>query len=178
MDADIQQVLFDKHVIAAKVEELGQQIERDYKGKETIAVCILNGSCVFFVDLMRAVRLPITFDFMSISSYGNSRESSGVVQIIKDLDNNIEGKHVLIIEDIMDTGRTLAFLKGLLRARNPSSFRVCCLLDKPSRRVAPIQPDYCGFTIPDEFVVGYGLDFADRYRNLPYIGVLKPEVYV
>ncbi len=177
MHNDIERIFFEKEDIAAKVHELGKLIELDYKDKDAVAICILKGACVFFADLMRAVHLPIAFDFMAISSYGNSRKSSGVVQIIKDLDNNIEGKHVLIVEDIMDSGQTLAYLKELLQSRNPLSLRVCCLLDKPSRRVAPIEPDYCGFTIPDEFVVGYGLDFAERYRNLPYVGVLKPDVY-
>ena len=177
MKDDMQTVLYSAEDIATKVRELGQKITQDYQDKDTIAVCILKGSIVFFADLMREVDLPIAMDFMSISSYGNSRQSSGVVQIVKDMDNNITGKHVLIIEDIMDSGQTLSFLRELLDAREPLSLRVCCLLDKPSRRVADIQPDYCGFEIPDEFVVGYGLDYAENYRNLPYIGILKPSVY-
>lgn len=177
MRKDIEYIMHDADTIAAKVREMGEQISRDYLGKELIAVCILKGSMMFYADLLREIKIPLMADFMSISSYGNSRKSSGVVQIVKDLDNNIENKDVLIIEDIMDSGQTLAFLMELLQARDPISLKVCCLLDKPSRRVAEVQPDYCGFEIPDEFVVGYGLDFAEYYRNLPYIGVLKPSVY-
>ncbi len=177
MHNEIERTLLSEEEIEAKVRELGERISRDYQGKEVIAVCILKGAVVFFADLMRQIDLPLALDFMSISSYGNSRQSSGVVQIVKDMDNNITGKHVLIVEDIMDSGQTLFYLKELLMARDPLSFKVCCLLDKPSRRVAAIEPDYCGFQIPDEFVVGYGLDFAERHRNLPYVGILKPETY-
>lgn len=177
MRKDIEYVMHDAEAIAAKVREMGELISRDYLGKELVAVCILKGSMMFYADLLREIKIPLMADFMSISSYGNSRKSSGVVQIVKDLDNNIAGKDVLIIEDIMDSGQTLAFLMELLQARDPISLKICCLLDKPSRRVAAVQPDYCGFEIPDEFVVGYGLDFAEYYRNLPYIGVLKPSVY-
>lgn len=177
MRKDIDHIMYDEEAIAAKVRELGERISEDYVGKDLVAVCILKGSLMFYADLARQIKIPLICDFMSISSYGNSRKSSGVVQIVKDMDNNIEGKDVLIIEDIMDSGQTLAFLMELLHARDPLSLRVCCLLDKPSRRIADVQPDYCGFEIPDEFVVGYGLDFAERYRNLPYIGVLKPAVY-
>lgn len=177
MRKDMDFVLYEADVIAEKVRELGAEITRDYQGRDMIAVCILKGSLMFYADLLRCVDLPVVADFMAISSYGNSRKSSGVVQIQKDLDNNIEGRDVLIVEDIMDSGQTLAFLCELLQARDPLSLRICCLLDKPSRRVADVQPDYRGFEIPDEFVVGYGLDFAELYRNLPYIGVLKPSIY-
>lgn len=177
MRKDMDFILYEAEEIAPKVAELGEKITLDYQGRDLIAVCILKGSLMFYADLLREIKLPLVVDFMAISSYGNSRKSSGVVQIVKDMDNNISDKDVLIVEDIMDSGQTLAFLMELLQARDPLSLRVCCLLDKPSRRIAPVQPDYCGFEIPDEFVVGYGLDFAERYRNLPYIGVLKPSVY-
>lgn len=178
MDADMKQVFFDAETIQKRVVEMGKQIEDDYRGKELVAVCILKGAVLFFSDLLRQINLPLSMDFMSISSYGNSRKSSGVVQIVKDLDNNIAGKHVLIVEDIMDSGQTLSFLKELLAARDPLSLKVACLLDKPSRRVADIQPDYYGFEVPDEFVVGYGLDYLEEYRNLPYVGILRPEIYM
>ena len=177
MHKDIAKILISEDKIAQKVKELGEQITRDYAGEEFIAICILKGSVVFFADLTRQMDTFMTMDFMSISSYGNSRKSSGVVQIRKDLDHNISDEHVLVVEDIMDSGQTLAYLKELLEARGPKSIKICSLLDKPSRRVANIQPDYCGFVIPDEFVVGYGLDYAERYRNLKYIGVLKPSIY-
>lgn len=177
MHGDIERVLLSKEDIARRVVELGRQIQRDYAEADLVAICILKGSIVFFSDLMRAIDKNVLMDFMSISSYGNSRQSSGVVQIRKDLDENIDSRDVLIVEDIMDSGQTLAFLKEMLSARNPKSLHICTLLDKPSCRIAPIEPDYCGFTIPNEFVVGYGLDYAEKYRNLAYIGVLKPEIY-
>ena len=178
MHDDISKVLVSKEVLRTKVKELGERITADYEdAQELVVVCILKGAVVFFADLIRNINRHVQLDFMSISSYGNSRSSSGVVQIRKDLEINISGKDVLIIEDIMDSGQTLAYLKEMLQARDPRSLRICALLDKPSRRVADIQPDYFGFVIPDEFVVGYGLDYAEKYRNLDYIGVLKPEVY-
>jgi len=175
---DIQRILISKEEISAKVKELADRITKDYEDSDSlVVVCILKGASVFFADLIRKINRQVQIDFMSISSYGNSRSSSGVVQIRKDLDINIFGKDVLIVEDIMDSGQTLAYLTEMLSARDPSSLKICALLDKPERRVADIQPDYCGFEIPDEFVVGYGLDYAEKYRNLEYIGVLKPELY-
>jgi len=175
---DIEKVLLSKEEISAKVKELADRITEDYEDSDSlVVVCILKGASVFFADLIRKINRQVQIDFMSISSYGNSRSSSGVVQIRKDLDINIFGKDVLIIEDIMDSGQTLAYLTEMLSARDPSSLKICALLDKPERRVADIQPDYCGFEIPDEFVVGYGLDYSEKYRNLEYIGVLKPELY-
>lgn len=178
MHDDIQRILISKEEISAKVKELADRITKDYEDSDSlVVVCILKGASVFFADLIRKINRQVQIDFMSISSYGNSRSSSGVVQIRKDLDINIFGKDVLIVEDIMDSGQTLAYLTEMLSARDPSSLKICALLDKPERRVADIQPDYCGFEIPDEFVVGYGLDYAEKYRNLEYIGVLKPELY-
>jgi hypoxanthine phosphoribosyltransferase len=175
---DIKSILLSKEEISAKVKELADRITKDYEDSDSlVVVCILKGASVFFADLIRKINRQVQIDFMSISSYGNSRSSSGVVQIRKDLDINIFGKDVLIVEDIMDSGQTLAYLCEMLSARDPSSLKICSLLDKPERRIADIQPDYCGFEIPDEFVVGYGLDYAEKYRNLEYIGVLKPELY-
>ena len=178
MHEDIAKVLLSKETIKVRVRELADRIMEDYEqSEELVVVCILKGASVFFADLIRNLNRQVGIDFMSISSYGNSRASSGVVQIRKDLDINIRDRDVLIIEDIMDSGQTLFYLKEMLGARAPRSLKICALLDKPERRVADIQPDYCGFEIPDEFVVGYGLDFAEKYRNLEYIGVLKPECY-
>lgn len=177
MHQDISKILIGKEAIADRVKELGLALTKDYSGKELIAVCILKGAVVFYADLLREIQLPLLMDFMSISSYGNSRKSSGIVQIRKDLDIDITDKHVLIIEDIMDSGQTLSYLLEMLSTREPASLRVCCMLDKPDRRIANIQPDYCGFVIPDEFVVGYGLDYDEKYRNLDFVGVLKPSVY-
>ncbi len=178
MHDDIERILLSKEEIKTKVKELADRITEDYEDSDSlVVVCILKGASVFFADLIRKINRQVQLDFMSISSYGDSRSSSGVVQIRKDLDINIYGKDVLIVEDIMDSGQTLAYLCEMLAARDPSSLKICALLDKPERRIADIQPDYCGFQIPDEFVVGYGLDFAEKYRNLEYIGVLKPELY-
>ena len=178
MHDEIAKVLLSRETIRAKVKELADRITEDYAdSRELVMVCILKGAVVFYADLIRGIDRQIQMDFMSISSYGNSRSSSGVVQIRKDLDINIQGKDVLIVEDIMDSGQTLCHLKELLMSREPASLKICALLDKPERRIADIQPDYCGFEIPDEFVVGYGLDYAEKYRNLEYIGVLKPEMY-
>ena len=164
--------------LKAKVAELGAQISRDYAGKNLVLVSILKGSVVFMADLMRAVSIPCNIDFMVVSSYGGSNTTtSGLVKIIKDLDGDLSGKDVLIVEDILDTGVTLSNLVPMLKMRNPNSVKICTILDKPSRRKADIQPDYEGFQVPDEFVVGYGLDYDEKYRNLPYVGVLKPEVY-
>lgn len=174
MHDDIKTVLVSEEELKAKVAELGAQISKDYEGKNLVLVSILKGSVVFMADLMRAVSIPCSIDFMVVSSYGGSNTvTSGLVKIIKDL----SGKDVLIVEDILDTGVTLSNLVPMLKMRNPNSVKICTILDKPSRRKADIQPDYEGFQVPDEFVVGYGLDYDEKYRNLPYVGVLKPEVY-
>ena len=178
MHDDIKTVLVSEEQLKAKVAELGAQISRDYAGKNLVLVSILKGSVVFMADLMRAVSIPCNIDFMVVSSYGGSNTtSSGLVKIIKDLDGDLSGKDVLIVEDILDTGVTLSNLVPMLKMRNPNSVKICTILDKPSRAKADIQPDYEGFQVPDEFVVGYGLDYDEKYRNLPYVGVLKPEVY-
>ena len=164
--------------IAEKVAQTGRQITEDYQDKNLLMVSVLKGSVVFMADLMRAVSIPCSIDFMVVSSYGGSNTTtSGLVKIIKDLDGDLSGKDVLIVEDILDTGVTLSNLVPMLKMRNPNSVKICTILDKPSRRKADIQPDYEGFQVPDEFVVGYGLDYDEKYRNLPYVGVLKPEVY-
>ena len=174
---DLDRVLFTEEEIAARVRELAGQITRDYAGKEVLAVCLLRGSAVFFADLVRKIDLPLIFDFMALSSYGGQAKSSGSVVVKKDLDTDLTGRHVLIVEDIIDTGRTLTCLKQLLAHRGAASVKICALLDKYSRRVVPIEADYKGFDCEDEFVVGFGLDYAERYRNLPYIGILKRSVY-
>lgn len=177
MHKDLAYVLLEEEAIQKRVKELGRQITRDYEGKELVLIGILKGAVVFFSDLIRHVELPMSMDFMAISSYGNATKSAGVVRILKDLDKDIVGKHIIIVEDIVDSGLTLSFLKENLVSRGAASLRICALLDKPERRKVDIKADYQGFTIPDAFVVGYGLDYAERYRNLPYIGVLKPEIY-
>ena len=177
MHSDIEKVLFSEQQIEEIVSRLGAEISRDYQGKNLLLVGILKGSVVFMADLMREIDLPCNIDFMAVSSYGSGTKSSGVVKIIKDLDQSIEGKDLLIVEDILDSGMTLSYLSNLLRQRNVSSIRIATLLDKPERRVADVKADYFCFTVPDEFVVGYGLDFDQQYRHLPYIGVLKPEIY-
>ena len=178
MDEDILKVLVTEEQLKAKVQELGEQITRDYEGKNLLLVSILKGSVVFMADIMRAIKVPNAIDFMVVSSYGGANTTTtGLVKIIKDLDSDLTGKDVLIVEDILDTGVTLSNLVPMLKMRNPNSVKICTILDKPSRRKADIQPDYEGFQVPDEFVVGYGLDYDEKYRNLPYVGVLKPEVY-
>lgn len=178
MNQDIDHILVSEEELQQKVRELGLQISRDYEGRDLLLVAILKGSVAFMADLMRAISLPCTIDFMVVSSYGGANTSStGLVKIVKDLDQDLTGKDVLIVEDILDTGITLSNLVPMLRLRNPNSVRLCTILSKPSRRKADIEPDYLGFEVPDEFVVGYGLDFDEKYRNLPYVGVLKPEVY-
>ncbi len=171
------ELLLTREQIAARVRELGEQITKDYAGKELTVICILKGAVVFFVDLIREIDLPLAMDFMAISSYGAATKSSGVVRILKDLDKPVNGKDVLIVEDIVDSGMTLSFLRDNLKSRGVASLRIATLLDKPERRVVPLHVDYCGFNIPDGFVVGYGLDYAEKYRNLPDIGILCPEVY-
>ena len=177
MHQAVEKILFSQEQLQARVRELGAQITRDYAGKEVAVAAILRGSYVFMADLTRAIELPITVDFMSVSSYGSGTSSSGQVEIKKDLSDPIEGKELLIVEDILDSGNTLYYLSDVLRARKPASIRICTLLDKPDRRAKPIRADYVGFAIPDAFVVGYGLDYDEKYRNLPYIGILKPSVY-
>ena len=179
MHPDVKEILYTEEQLKQCVAQLGAQITRDYAGKEQdlVLVAILRGSYMFMADLSRAVELPLQIDFMSVSSYGKGTTSSGQVRIIKDLSDPIEGKNVILVEDILDSGNTLYYLTEVLQARKPASIKVCTLLDKPERRVKPIKADYSGFAVPDAFVVGYGLDYAERYRNLPYIGVLKPSVY-
>ena len=177
MDQDIQEVLYSQEYLAGVVKELGRRISEDYKGKNLLMVSVLKGSVVFMADLMRAITIPCNIDFMSVSSYGSGVKTSGVVKIIKDLDINLEGKDLLLVEDILDSGMTLSYIREMLQQRNPSSIRLCTLFDKPERRSVDIQADYSGICVPDEFIVGYGLDYDEKYRNLPYVGVLKPEVY-
>ncbi|MFP4435896.1 MAG: hypoxanthine phosphoribosyltransferase [Chloroflexaceae bacterium] len=179
MHTDIDRILITAEEIQARVRELGEQINRDYNAQDDLLLLgVLKGCVVFIVDLMHAIERYLAIDFIAISSYGQSTESSGVVRLLKDLESDIAGRHVLIIEDIIDSGLTLAYLRSQLLRRNPASLRICALLNKPERRTADVEVEYLGFDIPNEFVVGYGLDFAERYRNLPYIGILKPEVYV
>lgn len=177
MRDDIEKVLLSEEEIAAKVKELGAQITRDYQGKNLMMVSVLKGSVVFMADLMRAIDLPCRIDFMCVSSYGSGTSSTGVVKIIKDLDIDLHNVDLLIVEDILDSGKTLHYITKLLSERGTASIRIATLLDKPERRVVPLSPDYCCFSVPDEFVVGYGLDYDEKYRNLPYIGVLKRSVY-
>ena len=174
---DVARVLITERELQNRIAELGEQISQDYKGRPLLLVAVLKGSVMFLADLMRAIRIPHAIDFMATSSYGDAVESSGVVRILKDLDEPIEGKDVLLVEDIVDTGRTLDYLLRILEERRPRSLRVCTLLDKRERREIEVPIDYVGFEIPNEFVIGYGLDYAQLYRNLPFIGVLKPEVY-
>ena len=177
MHNDVERVLFTAEELKTRVAELGAQITADYQGKSPVVISVLRGSYIFMADLTRSIDLPCTVDFMAVSSYGSGTSSSGHVRIIKDLVDSVEGKDVLVVEDILDSGNTLSYLLDMLQARTPASIKLCTLLDKPERRVRDIHADYTGFTVPDYFVVGYGLDYAERYRNLPYIGILKPEVY-
>ena len=175
---DVAEVLVTEEQLRAKVAELGARLSREYEGRPLVLVSVLKGSLPFMADLMRAMSIPLQIDLMEVSSYGgNATESSGLVRILKDLSASIEGKDVLIVEDIIDTGLTLNYLLRYLRGKNPRSLRICALLDKPARRLVDIPIDHVGFTIPDRFVVGYGLDYGEIYRNLPFVGVLKPEVY-
>lgn len=177
MNKDIKKILIEEKELQAKVAELGAKITEDYKGKDLLIVCVLKGAVVFTSDLMREIKLPLDIDFMAISSYGANTESSGVVRILKDLNTGIDGRHVLIVEDIIDSGLTLAYLAENLKSRHPASVEICTILDKRERRIAELDIKYTGFVVPDEFVVGYGLDYAEKYRNLPYIAVLKEEIY-
>ena len=170
-------VLLSEKEVDDRIQAIGEQISRDYAGKQVHLICVLKGGSFFLCELAKRITVPVSLDFMSVSSYGSETKSSGVVKIIKDLDGDLSGKDVLIVEDILDTGVTLSNLVPMLKMRNPNSVKICTILDKPSRRKADIAPDYEGFAVPDEFVVGYGLDYDEKYRNLPYIGVLKPSVY-
>ena len=177
MNDDILRVLYSEEELEAKCAELGAQISKDYEGKNLLLVSVLKGAVVFMTDLMRHITVPCSIGFMVVSSYGSGVKTSGVVKIVKDLDADLAGKDLLIVEDILDTGMTLHYLKQLLQDRNPNSIRIATLLDKPERRRAAVRADYVGYQVPDEFVVGYGLDYDEKYRNLPYVGILKPEVY-
>ena len=178
MYADLKdELLITRDQIAVRVKEMGAEITRDFEGKDLTVICILKGAVTVFADMLRRIEIPCAIDFMAISSYGSSTKSSGVVRLLKDLDHDVLGRDVIIIEDIVDSGMTLSFLKENLLSRGAASLHIATLLDKPARREKPIKADYAGFVVPDEFVVGYGLDYAQQYRNMPYIGVLKPEVY-
>ncbi|MBQ7564376.1 MAG: hypoxanthine phosphoribosyltransferase [Lachnospiraceae bacterium] len=168
-------VLIEEDVVDKRIRELGEQISKDYEGKEVVLVSILRGSIFFTCELAKRITVPVYLDFISVSSYGMDTESSGVVKVIKDLDDSIRDKHVIVVEDIIDTGRTLNYLLGTLKARGPASLKLCAMLDKPDRRVVDVDIDYRGFEIPDKFIVGYGLDYAQKYRNLPYIGIIEFE---
>jgi hypoxanthine phosphoribosyltransferase len=169
--------LFSEEQIQEKVKELGRQIADDYRGRNPLVICVLKGAFIFMADLVKRIDIPLEIDFMAVSSYGNTTTSSGVVKIIKDLDTSVEGRDVLIVEDIIDSGLTLSYLIDVLERRNALSVKVVTLFDKPGRRTVGLEPDYKGFVIPDAFIVGYGLDYAERYRNLPYVGILKEAVY-
>ena len=165
--------LFSEEAVDARIRELGEQISKDYAGKEVHLICVLKGGSFFMCELAKRITVPVSLDFMSVSSYGGDTKSSGVVRIVKDLDEPLQGKHVLVVEDIVDSGRTLSYLLDMLRDRGPEDVKLCTLLDKPDRRVVDVKVDYTGFEIPDKFVVGYGLDYDQKYRNLPYIGVVN-----
>ncbi len=174
---DVETILLDEAALANRVHELGEEISKDFAGEEVMLVGILKGASIFLSDLIRQISLPAYIDYMMVSSYGNSAETSGVVRIIKDLEDDIEGKNVIIVEDIIDTGLTLAYLVQNLQSRHPKTLKICTLLDKPARRLREIEVDYKGFDVPDEFIIGYGIDYAEKYRNLPFVGILKREVY-
>ena len=177
-EQDIERVLFTEKAIAARVEQLGADLTAQLGDKRPVLVCVLKGASFFYIDLCRCMNCAIDMDFIAVSSYGASAKSTGVVRLIKDLDNNITGRHVIIVEDIIDSGSTLKLIVELFHARKPASIKICTLLDKPSGRKVDLEPDYACFTIPAAFVVGFGLDYEDYYRNLPYVGVLKPSVYL
>ncbi len=174
---DIGEILLSEEEIAEIVQNMGRQISEDYKGKNLLLVSVLKGSLVFMADLMRSITVPCSIDFLSVSSYGSGTVTSGEVRILKDLDASLEGKDLLIVEDILDSGVTLSYLLKTLSARKPASIRLCTFLDKPERRRVDIHADYIGASVPDKFIVGYGLDYAEKYRNVPFVGVLKPEIY-
>ena len=177
MEANISKILITEEEIKVKVKELGEMITRDYQEKDLLVICILKGAMVFMADLVREIKVPLDIDTMVVTSYGSSTKSSGVVRILKDLDESVEDRDLLIVEDIVDTGLTLKYLMDNIFSRGPRSVKICSFLDKPERRKVAITPDYKGYSIPDEFVVGYGLDYAEKYRNLPYVGVLDPKAY-
>ncbi len=177
MEQDIERVLYSEEALRERLQELGRDISRDYAGKEPVFIGVLKGSFVFMADLVRQVTIPCSLDFMAVSSYGAGTTSTGAVKIGKDLSENIEGRHVIIVEDILDSGNTLSYLMDYLGAHKPASLAIVTLFDKPSRRTKPVYPRYTGFTIEDEFIVGYGLDYAEKYRNLPYVGVLRRVIY-
>jgi len=177
MEEDIEKILITEEEIKKRVKELGQQISQDYQGKNLLVIGVLRGAVIFMADLVRWITVPIDLDFMAVSSYGAATRTSGVVRIQKDLDEDIRGRDVLLVEDIVDTGLTLSYLVKNLKSRAPASFEICALLNKKGKQRIPLNVKYLGFSIPDRFVVGYGLDYAQRYRNLPYVGILKPEVY-
>lgn len=166
-------VMLSEEEVDKRINEIGEQISKDFAGEEVHLVCVLRGGSFFMCELSKRISVPVTLDFMSVSSYGNDTKSSGVVKIVKDLDDSLDGKNVIVVEDVVDSGRTLSYLLEMLKKRGPKSLKLCTLLDKPDRRVVDVNVDYTGFEIPDEFVVGYGLDYAQRYRNLPYIGVVE-----
>ncbi|AAO34852.1 hypoxanthine phosphoribosyltransferase [Clostridium tetani] len=176
-EGDIKEVLYNEEELRKKIKEMGKKITEDYKGKDLILIGVLKGSVIFMADLMKEINIPCNMDFMAVSSYGNSSETSGVVRILKDLDFEIENRDVLIVEDIVDSGVTLRYLVDYLKGRKPASIEIVCLLNKEERRQSNIDVKYIGFDVPDYFLVGYGLDFAERYRNLPYVAILKEEVY-
>ncbi len=171
--AETIKIMFSEEEVAKRIEEMGKQISEDYAGKQVHLICVLKGGVFFMCELAKRISVPVSLDFMSVSSYGDGTSSSGVVKIAKDLDESLEGKHVIVVEDIIDSGRTLSYLLEILAKRHPASMKLCTLLDKPDRRVRKVDVDYTGFEIPDEFVVGYGLDYAQKYRNLPYIGIVE-----
>ena len=177
MHPDVDSILISEEQIKKRIQELAVKLDKEYEGKRPLMVSILKGSVMFYADLLRAMSIPVEMDFMAISSYGAGAKSSGEVKLIKDLDRKIEGRDVVIVEDIIDSGYTLSYLKRMLYSRKPASVKICALLDKYARRVVPIEADFKGCDIEDEFVIGYGLDYAERYRNLPYIGILKRSVY-
>ncbi|WNR44786.1 hypoxanthine phosphoribosyltransferase [Paenibacillus roseipurpureus] len=177
MYSDIQEVLYSEEQIQGKIKELGDLLSAEYEGKNPLVICVLKGAFIFMADLVKQIRVPLEIDFMAVSSYGQSTKSSGVVKIIKDLDVPVEGRHILIVEDIIDSGLTLSYLIDVLERRNAKTIAVVALFNKPARRTVELEPDYAGYVLPDEFVVGYGLDYAEKYRNLPFIGILKPEIY-
>lgn len=177
MQNDIKEILYTSEQIQEKVKEMGELLTRDFEGRNPLVICILKGAFIFMADLVKELRIPLEIDFMAISSYGQSTISSGVVKIIKDLDVSVEGRDVLIVEDIIDSGLTLSYLIDVLERRNAKSVTIATIFDKPARRTVELEADYKGFVLPDAFVVGYGLDYAEKYRNLPFIGILKPEVY-
>ncbi|MBW9172928.1 hypoxanthine phosphoribosyltransferase [Clostridium estertheticum] len=177
MNNDIKEVLYNEDQLRDKIRQMGEKVSKDYYGKDLILIGILKGSVIFMSDLLKEITIPCKMDFMAVSSYGNSTKTSGVVRILKDLDFEIQGKDVLIVEDIIDSGVTLKYLMKCLSARKPNSLEIICLLNKPERRKVDISVKYVGFDVPDFFIVGFGMDYAERYRNLPYIGILKDEIY-